>query len=102
MTKRQTVRLVPYDRLTLEQREEGLSMWKGEKGIYVIERTGEVKPGRPVSRVYLNRKYLSGLFPGKRLGEYSADLKEVDGKKYLTFRPVGDALIEVYERVRAA
>lgn len=99
---RSPVRFVPYDRLTLKSREEdtGISHWTGERGVYVMQPTGVVEVNRPVMRVYLNRKYFTGLFTGKRPGEFSGDLKEPDRKRYLTFRKVDPETLEIVERVR--
>ena len=93
--------LVAYDRLSCKQRDEKASIWEGAKGTYVLESTGVVQAGKPVQRVYLNRKYLSGLFTGKKPGEYSGDVKDLSGKHYLLFRLVDRDTIEVLERVPA-
>lgn len=98
---RRPVKLVPYDRLTLKNREEdtGISHWTGERGYYVLQPTGVQQVNRPVMQVYLNRKYFSGLFTSRRSGEFSADLKEVDRKRYLRFRKVDANTLEILERV---
>lgn len=102
--RRSPVKLVPYDRLKLEKREEdtGISLWTGDRGTYVLEPTNKVEVNRPIMRVYQNRKYLTGLFTGRRPGEFSGDMKEVDRKRYLTFRKVDPETLEILERVRVS
>lgn len=87
-----------FDRLTKEEQKEGHSLWRGEKGTYVFEATGEIEAKRPVRKVYLNRTYLTGLFKSRNIGEYTGDIKEPEGKRYLVFRLLGKECMEVYIR----
>lgn len=85
--------LEPYDTLRLEKREERTSVYRGERGTYVIEKAEAVAAGKPVAWIYLNRAYLTGLFKARREGDYSGDIKGVDGvKEYIVLRREGENL----------
>lgn len=90
--------LTLFDRLVKESQEEGKSMWKGDRGIYVFESTGEVGSRKPIRKVYLNRAYLTGLFPSRKADQYTGDIKEVDRKVYLLFKVSGADSMEIYSR----
>ena len=94
--------LLRFDTLKKEEQRETCSVWKGEKGIYVFENTGEVAVRRPIRRVYLNRTYFTGLFRSRKPGEYLGDIKEPEGKKYLLFRVMDEEELEILERVSVA
>ena len=94
-------KLVRYDSLTKQEQRETCSVWKGEKGVYVFENTGETEVRRPIRKVYLNRTYFTGLFRGRKQGEYLGDIKEPEGKKYLLFRVKGESEMEILARVVA-
>jgi hypothetical protein len=99
---RTKVRLVEFDRLKKESQDEKTSRWKGDKGVYVFESLETMGVNKPVKKVYLNRQFMSGLFKTKKVGEYSADLKEPDRRRYLLFRLRGSAEMEVWEKVQAS
>ena len=96
---RQNRKLVRYDSLTKQEQRQDCSIWKGERGVYVFENTGEVEVKRPIRKVYLNRTYFTGLFRGRKQGEYLGDIKEPEGKKYLLFRVKGESEMEILARV---
>jgi len=95
-------KLLRFDTLKKEEQRETCSVWKGEKGIYVFENTGEVEVKRPIRKVYLNRTYLTGLFRSRKPGEYLGDIKEPEGKKYLLFRVMSEEQLDILERVSVA
>jgi len=95
---RQRGKLVRYDSLRKEEQRETCSVWKGDRGIYVFENTGEVQVKKPIRKVYLNRTYFTGLFRGRKAGEFLGDIKEPEGKKYLVFRVVDEEQVEIYQR----
>ena len=99
---RQRRKLVRYDSLTKEEQRETCSVWKGEKGVYVFENTGEVQVKKPIRRVYLNRTYFTGLFRSRKADEFLGDIKEPEGKKYLVFRVIGESKVEIYQREQVA
>lgn len=99
MKNRKRIALLHYDTLRKQEQREDHSVWKGERGIYVFENTNNTEPKKPIRRVYLNRTYFSGLFRTKRVGEFSGDLKEPEGKKYLVFRLKGSDEVEILSKV---
>jgi len=95
-------KLVKFDTLKKSEQRDTCSVWKGERGVYIFENTGEVEVRRPIRRVYLNRTYFTGLFRSKNKGEYLGDIKEPEGKKYLVFRVMGEEQLEILEKVAVA
>lgn len=89
---------VLYDELSKLEEREDCTLWRGEKGTYVFEAVKECGENKPVRRVYLNRKYLSGLFSTKVKSEFSGDIKQADSRVYLVFKVVSPELIKVYEK----
>jgi hypothetical protein len=100
--RRSRSKVVPFDTIKKTMQDEKVSMWQGEKGTYVFESVPVKVAGKPVAKVYLNRTYLSGLFKTKRPQEFSADVKEVDRRRYLTFRLTGQDTMDIFERVPVA
>ena len=96
--KRQKRKRVPFDTLEKVEEKESCTLWSGERGTYVFERVPEYGERKPVRKVYLNRKYLSGLFATKNRSEYSGDIKEADSRLYLVFKVVNSERIEVYQK----
>lgn len=84
--EKQKKRLVEFDRLTKEKQDEKTSHWRGSKGLYVFENTGELEPRKPIRRVYKDRAYMTGLFRSRKPEEFLGDLKGPEGKQYLLFR----------------
>jgi len=91
-------RRVLYDRLSKVAEKESSTVWSGEKGTYIFEAVKEYGSNKPVRRVYLNRKYMTGLFGTKDKTEYSGDLKQVDSRVYLVFKLCSPEIIEVFEK----
>lgn len=96
--EKRTRSLVLFDRLRKESQKEKNSIWKGDRGVYVFEDTGEVAARKPIRKVYLNRSYFTGVFRSKKPNEYTGDIKGIDGKVYLVFRVSGPEELEIYER----
>jgi len=89
-----------FDRLKKYASEEGLSLWKGQRGIYafkIISPQSPPKANYPIRRVFLNRKFITGLFKSKE--GYSGDIVEGQNKRRLFFKPLGLEEMEIYERV---
>lgn len=97
--KKSKIELVHFDTLTKEEQKEDHTLWKGEKGTYVFENTGEIGVGKPVRKVYLNRTYMTGLFQTRRSSEYSGDLKTPDGRVYLVFKILAEGKVEVFRKM---
>lgn len=91
-------RLVEFDRLKKESQDEKVSMWKGDRGVYVFEPTGNLEPQRPIRKVYLNRTYMTGLFKSRKPSEFLGDLKGPEGKKYLLFRVLDRDTLVIFEK----
>lgn len=95
-------KLVLYDSLTKESKEKDITIWTGEKGKYIFKSFGEIKAKKPISQVYLNRSYLTGIFKSKISGQYTGDIKEIDKKRYLLFKVVNDKKIDIFEKVEGS
>ena len=74
------------------------SIWKGNRGIYIVRNRPDRKKGKPVAQVMLNSRYLTGLFPTRDRKIYSADIRQESGKVYLLFHVMGDKKIEIHHR----
>jgi hypothetical protein len=92
--------LIPFDTLKLLKRDDQGSGWEGQKGYYYFKPVDKVGARQPIRQVYLNRKYLTGLFDTKKKGVYFGDMKLPDGKKYLQFQVQGEGSIRIFERVQ--
>jgi len=56
------------------------STWQGEKGLYrFMKREGDDGPRKPHRRVFLNRKYLTGIFRTHENDRFSGDIRMSDG-----------------------
>jgi hypothetical protein len=97
--RRQVRKLVPFDDLKLLSKTEEGSGWQGEKGYYYFKPVDKIGARQPIRQVYLNRKYLTGLFDTKKKGIYFGDMKLPDGKKYLQFQVQGSDGIKIFEKV---
>lgn len=95
----QRKQLKMFDHIEREFKDSEISKWKGNKGLYVFKTTGENKVNRPITQVYLNRQYMTGLFKSKKNDEYTGDIKEVDRKRYLIFKVIENGKIDIFERV---
>jgi hypothetical protein len=92
-------RKVLFDSLSKVEEREECTLWSGERGTYVFEAVKDYGQKKPLRRVYLNRKYLTGLFGTKDKTEFSGDLKQAESRVYLVFKLVNSERIEVYEKV---
>lgn len=98
--KKKKSKLVLYDTLKKRVKENGLSIWNGEKNKkYIFKSTGDIKENRPLTYVYIGQNYLTGLFKTRESGIFSGDIKEIDGKRYLLFKVIGENEIKIYEKV---
>jgi hypothetical protein len=89
--------LIPFDTLELVNKAEGGTRWKGSKGTYFFKTTGFVEPFKPVRFIYLNHKYMTGLFGTKNPKVFNGDLKTENGKIYLLFKIKGET-INIYQK----
>ena len=91
-----------FDSLTLENKEQTFSKWRGDKGLYVFKVTESSADSKrsPVRQVYLNREYLTGLFKTKRAGEFSGDYKDSfnNSRLYLLFKVKSAESIDIFQK----
>lgn len=79
----------------LKRNEEG-SIWKGDRGIYVIRHLdGKKGKKSPIANVILNNEFLTGLFKTRNSAFYAGDMKEGGAKKFLLFKVVDSGTMEV-------
>jgi hypothetical protein len=98
--KRKSKKLVPFDDLKLLTKTDEGSGWQGEKGYYYFKPVDKIGARHPIRQVYLNRKYLTGLFDTKKKGVYFGDMMLPDGKKYLQFQVQGSDAMKIFEKVQ--
>lgn len=96
---RRKKKLIPFDNLKLLKKDEQGSGWEGQKGYYYFKPVEKIGARQPVRQVYLNRKYLTGLFDTNKKGIYFGDMKEPDGKVYLQFQVLGEGFIRVFKKI---
>ena len=97
--KRVKRKLILFDSITRKSKNEKVSVWSGELGIYLFSSAKKIGAHSPVSQVFLNRKYLTGVFRTKDSLIFSGDIKEIDRKRYLLFKVTGQDKIEIFEKV---
>lgn len=79
--------LKDFDILNIEKKSESGSIWKGERGLYIIRHLEKQGEHLPVAKVILNNEYLTGLFRTKNSAIFSGDLRQDGGKrKFLLFK----------------
>ncbi len=99
--KKKKNELILFDSLQMKTKENGLSIWSGEKNKkYVFKRNHQAGKNKPITLVFIGQKYLTGLFRTKDNNIYSGDIKEIDGKRYLMFKITGENEIKIYEKVQ--
>jgi len=96
--KRVKRKLVLFDSITRQSKNEKVSVWSGKLGTYVFKSSGKAGSRTPVSQVYLNREYFTGVFRTKDSSTFSGDIKEIDRKRYLIFKIVGLEKIDIFEK----
>lgn len=88
-------RLADFDTLQREKKSEGGSVWKGERGLYIIRHMEKQGEHLPVAKVILNNEFLTGLFKTKNTAIFSGDTKQEGGKKFLLFRVLAADKMEI-------
>lgn len=92
-------KLILFDSITKKSQDEKVSIWIGEKGTYVFKRFEKSGINSPISQVFLNRNYLTGVFKTKQVGIYSGDIKQNEKKRYILFKVIDQDKIEIFEKV---
>jgi hypothetical protein len=96
--KKIDIELKPFDSLELIRRTEDGSSYKGAGGSYYFKPTGKQGLKEPIFFLYLNHKYMTGIFRTKKELIFNGDLRtESGGKTYLSFR-FSDSKIEIYTK----
>ena len=74
-----------FDRIQLEEDRVTCTVWRGERGVYVFDHIEPTSDRSPVARVYLNRRYFSGVFKTKKRRIWSGDFKVNDERIFVDF-----------------
>jgi len=77
--------LEKYDSLQMLKRGEAATVWRGDRGLYVIQHLKSSAGRGPLANVILNNEFLTGLFRTKKKSFFSGDIKEDGKKKFLLF-----------------
>lgn len=96
--KKEQFQLELFDRLKRIRKDEKGSIWKGDRGLYIIrhlEYSKQPKRHSPLAKVILNSEFLTGLFRTRNSAIYSGDMKEEGKKRFLLFKFEKDGNIEV-------
>lgn len=99
MNRKEDDSLVIYDVIRQEAKDSEGSIWKGDKGIYIIRHIEGKPKGRkkmPLAKVILNHQFLTGLFESKRRGIYTGDVKEGNRRRFLLFRVLNAKQMEIH------
>jgi len=91
--------LILFDSISRKSKGEKVSFWIGNQGDYLFKSSEKLGTMSPVSQVYLNRKYFTGIFRTKNKDIYSGDIKEIDKKRYLLFKVIDKDKINIYEKI---
>lgn len=87
-----------FDRLRRLRKDEKGSIWRGERGLYIIQHL-EPRPqagsNSPLAKVILNSEFLTGLFRTKNSAIYSGDMREAGKRRFLLFKFAGSEEIEI-------
>jgi len=90
-------KFIIFDTIVKKSKNEKLSVWTGSRGTYLFVKPVNLKMA---SQVFLNRKYLTGLFRTDKKNVYSGDIREVAGKCYLKFEVVSDNEIRIEKEIK--
>lgn len=87
--KKEQFQLEMFDRLQRVRKDEKGSIYRGERGLYIIRHL-EPQPQAglhsPLAKVILNSEFLTGLFRTKNRAIFSGDIKEDGKRKFLLFK----------------
>jgi len=79
-----------FDILNIVRKDSEGSIWKGEKGVYVIRHLQQPrnKKKAPVAKVILNNEFLTGLFRTRNRKLFVGDIRTPEGRKLLRFKAI--------------
>jgi len=96
--KKEQFQLEIFDRLQRVRRDEKGSIYRGERGLYIIRHLEPLpQAGRhsPLAKVILNSEFLTGLFRTKNRAIFSGDIREDSKRKFLLFKFEDNGEIEI-------
>jgi len=100
--KKEQFQLEIFDRLKRIRKDDKGSIWRGDKGLYIIrhlERMPQTGKHSPLAKVILNSEFLTGLFRTKNSAIFSGDIKEDGKRKFLLFKFENNEQIEIKSSV---
>lgn len=77
-----------FDIMNIVRKDSQGSIWKGEKGVYVIRHLQQPKSKKkaPVAKVILNNEFLTGLFRTRNRKLFVGDIRTPEGRQLLRFK----------------
>jgi len=87
-----------FDRLQRVRKDEKGSIYRGERGLYIIQHLEPLsQAGRrsPLAKVILNSEFLTGLFKTKNRVIFSGDIREDSKRKFLLFKFKENGEVEI-------
>ena len=91
--RKKKIRFVLYDELKFQRRnDEGFSWYEGNRGNYLIQRANVSGKNKPVAKMFLNRKYLTGIFRTPDANSFSGDIKQGKRRVFLKIEFTGQSL----------
>jgi len=88
-----------FDVISRVKKDEGGSIWQGQKGLYIIRHIEGNPSGRrkvPLAKVILNHQFLTGLFASKRSEVFTGDMKDGARRRFMVFKVLDAARMEVH------
>ena len=88
-----------FDVIIRIKKDDSGSVWQGEQGIYIIRHMAGKPAGRrkiPIAKVILNHNFLTGLFASKRSDVFTGDIKQGERKRFMLFKVLDAAKMEVH------
>jgi hypothetical protein len=84
----QEMKFEQFDIMNIVRKDNEGSIWKGEKGVYVIRHLQQPrnKKKAPVAKVILNNEFLTGLFRTRNKKLFVGDIRTPEGRKLLRFK----------------
>jgi hypothetical protein len=85
-----------FDTMNIIRKDEKGSIWKGEKGVYVIRHLQKTnKKKAPIAKVILKNEFLTGLFRTRNSKLFLGDIRTPEGRKLLRFRSINEKQVVV-------
>ena len=90
-----------FDTMKAIRKDSEGSIWKGEKGVYVIRHLQQPKNRKklPIAKVILNNEFLTGMFRTRNRKLFLGDIRTHEGRKLLRFKTENSEKIVVENSV---